>query len=136
MIYALRKAIFRKGSCRFHAQSKLFHARGAEFLLMHRIFNADHHKFEIINKSWFKRSFPFFYGYNILRGLDVLTRLGYVKDERLNDAVQILPQKRQKDGSWVLESSPAGRLHVNIESKRRSSKWITLIVLRVLKRQA
>jgi hypothetical protein len=61
---------------------------------MHRIFNADHHKFEIINKSWLKLSFSFFYGYNILRGLDVLTRLGYVKDERLNDAVQILPQKR------------------------------------------
>jgi len=110
--------------------------RGAEFLLIHRIFKGDHNKFEIVNKSWLKPSFPFFYGYNILRELDFLTGLGYVKDERLNDAVQILLQKRQKVGSWVLESSPTGRLHVNIESKRRSSKWITLIVLRVLKRQA
>lgn len=108
--------------------------RGAEFLLMHRIFNADHHKFEIINKSWFKLSFPFFYGYNILRGLDVLTRVGYVKDEHLNDAVQISLQKRQKEGSWALESSPTGRIHVNIESKERLGKWIPLNALRVRKR--
>jgi hypothetical protein len=101
---------------------------------MHHLFKADHHRFEIINKSWLKPSFPFFYGYNILRGLDVLTRLGYVKDEHLNDAVQILLQKRQKEGSWTLESSPTGRIHVNIESKERLGKWIPLNALRVLKR--
>jgi hypothetical protein len=108
--------------------------RGAEFLLMHRLFKADHHDFKIINQSWLRPSFPFFYGYNILRGLDVLTRLGYVKDERLDDALKILLQKRGKDGKWVLESFPVGRMHADLEAKGRPSKWITLLALRVLKR--
>jgi len=107
--------------------------KGAEFLLMHRLFKADHHNYRIINQSWLTLSFPW-YGYNILRGLDVLTKLGYLKDERLNDAIEIILQKRQRDGTWILESTPIGRMQTNIERKRKSSKWITLIALRVLKR--
>jgi hypothetical protein len=108
--------------------------KGAEFLLMHRLFKADHHGYKVINPSWLKSSFPWFYGYNILRGLDVLTKLGYVKDERLNDAVEVLLQKRQSSGAWVLESGPIERMQTNIEAKGKPSKWITLIALRVLKR--
>ncbi|MDH5754540.1 MAG: hypothetical protein OEY95_04995 [Candidatus Bathyarchaeota archaeon] len=108
--------------------------RGAEFLLMHRLFKADHHDYKIINHSWLKLGFPHFYGYNILRGLDVLTKLGYVKDERLNDAVEILLQKRQNNGTWILESTPIGRMQTNKEAKGKPSKWITLLALRILKR--
>jgi len=108
--------------------------RGAEFLLMHRLFKADHHDYRVINQSWLKLSFPWFYGYNILRGLDVLTKLGYIEDERLADSVEILHQKRQKDGTWILESAPIGRMQTNIEAKGNPSKWITLIALKVLKR--
>jgi len=108
--------------------------KGAEFLLMHHLFKADHHGYEVINQSWLKSSFPWFYGYNILRGLDVLTKLGYVKDERLKDAVEIILQKRQSNGRWILESAPIGRMQTNIEAKGNPSKWITLIALRVLKR--
>jgi hypothetical protein len=108
--------------------------KGAEFLLMHRLFKADHHNYKVINKSWLKLGFPWFYGYNILRGLDVLTKLCYVKDERLSDAVEVLLKKRQNDGTWILESAPVGRMQTNIETKGKSSKWITLISLRVLKR--
>jgi hypothetical protein len=108
--------------------------KGAEFLLMHRLFEADHHGYKVINQSWLKLSFPWFYGYNILRGLDVLTKLGYAKDDRLNDAAELLLQKRQSDGTWILENAPIGRMQTNIEAKGKSSRWITLIALRVLKR--
>jgi hypothetical protein len=53
----------------------------------------------MISESWLKSSFPWFYGYNILRGLNVLTKLGYLEDERLNDSVEILLQKRQSNGT-------------------------------------
>jgi prenyltransferase beta subunit len=108
--------------------------KGAEFLLMHHLFKADHHGYRVINQAWLKLGFPWFYGYNILRGLDVLTKLGYVNDERLNDAVEILLQKRQADGTWILENAPIGRMQTNIEGKGKPSKWITMIALRVLKR--
>ncbi len=108
--------------------------RGAEFLLMHRLFKADHHGYRVINHSWLKLSFPWFYRYNILRGLDVLTKLGYVEDERLSDALQLLLQKRRQDGTWTLESAPTGRMQANIETVGKPSKWITLYALRVLRR--
>jgi len=108
--------------------------RGAKFLLMHRLYKADHHGFKPINPYWLKLGFPWFYGYNILRGLSVLTKLGYVNDERLEDAVEVLLQKRREDGTWVLENAPTGRMHTNIETVGKPSKWITLHALKVLKR--
>lgn len=107
--------------------------KGAEFLLMHRLYKADHHRFRMINRQWLKLGFPWFYGYHILRGLSVLTRLGYIDDERLSDAVSMLIQKRGKDGTWILESAPAGRMQTNIETVGKPSKWITLNALKVLK---
>jgi len=109
-------------------------SRGAEFLLMHHLFKADHHNYRVINKAFSELSFPWFAGYNILRGLDVLTKLGYVEDHRVGEAIDIILQKRQSNGAWVLENSPKGRMQTDIERKGQPSKWITLIALRVLKR--
>ena len=108
--------------------------KGAQFMLLHRLFKADHHGYKTIKQHWLTLSFPMFTTYNILRGLDVLAKLGYLKDERLTDAVEALFQKRQEDGTWVLEHSPTGRMQANIEPKGKPSKWITLIALRTLKR--
>jgi len=52
-----------------------------------------------------------------LRVLDVLANLGYMNDERLNDAAEILLQKRYKDGTWILEITSAERTEANIEEK-------------------
>jgi hypothetical protein len=106
---------------------------GSEFLLMHRLFKADHHDFGIINESWLKLGFPQF-SYDILRGLDVVTRLEYLHDDRLSDTLLILKRKQNNDGTWILESTPTGRMQTAIEQKGKPSKWITLYALRVLKR--
>jgi hypothetical protein len=111
-------------------------SRAAEFFLVHRLFKADHHNYSVINKSWLELNYPWFAGYNILRGLDVLTKLGYSKDERLCDAVDVLLQKRPSNGAWILENSSEGRMQANMEEKGQPSKWITMIALRVLKRLA
>ncbi|MCK4321999.1 hypothetical protein KAX08_05745 [candidate division WOR-3 bacterium] len=108
--------------------------RGAEFLLMHHLFKADHHNYKIINQSWLKLTFPTFYGYSSLKGLDVLTKLGYMEDKRIDDSVAVLLEKRTPEGKWILESTPSGRMQANIEKKGKVSKWITLIAMRVLKR--
>ncbi len=108
-------------------------SRGAEFLLMHRLYKGDHHGFRTINPKWLNLAFPWFYGYDILRGLWVLTRLGY-SDKRMEDALAVLREKRTREGSWILESTPYGRMQVNLEKKGHPSKWITLHALWVLKR--
>jgi hypothetical protein len=107
--------------------------RGAEFLLMHRLFKADRHDFRVIKQDWLEFGFPWFYRYDVLRGLLVLTRLGYTRDERLNDALELLLAKQGRDGRWILESTPAGRMHASLGRKGKPSKWVTLNALRVLK---
>jgi len=107
--------------------------RGMEFLLMHRLFKADHHQFRVIKTAWLKLGFPWFF-YDILRGLSVATKLGYSLDERIDDALENLLQKQNSDGKWILESTPSSRMQTNLEPKGKPSKWITLHALKVIKR--
>jgi len=114
-------------------QLKAAAARGAEFLLMHRLFKSDHHGFRPIKPAWLQLSFPWL-SYDILRGLAVVTKLGYSRDPRIDDALDVLLRKQCRDGTWILESTPSGRMQTNIEVKGRPSKWVTLYALRVIRR--
>ena len=63
----------------------------------------------------------------ILTGLDI-------KDERMNDGINLVLSKQNEDKKWILEKTFNGRTITNIETKGKPSKWITLNSLRVLKR--
>ena len=77
--------------------------RGAEFLLMHRLYKADHHEWMPMNQTFTTLHFPMYYYYDVLHGLRVLTKLGYGDDERMRDAAHLVLSKRRPDGKWVLE---------------------------------
>jgi hypothetical protein len=114
---------------------------GAEFYLRHKLFKQGRPY-----AAWLRFHYPVHYYYDVLVGLDVLTSLGYANDKRLQPALKILNRKRLSGGSWVLDS-----VHPDIgigagyrfrkrprrfalEKEGRSSKWITLTALRILKR--
>ena len=65
--------------------------------------------------------------------LGMLTRLGY-KDERMQEAVDLVISKQDAQGRWLLETTWNGRFQVNIERKGKPSKWVTLHALIALKR--
>jgi hypothetical protein len=67
-----------------------------------------------------------------LEVLDILTRLGY-KDDRMQDAFDLVISKQDKSGRWKLEKSFNGRMQVRVEQIGKESKWITLNALKVLK---
>jgi len=70
---------------------------------------------------------------DVLEILGILTKLG-IKDDRMQEAVNLVLSKQNADGRWILENTFNGRFHTNIESKGKASKWITLNALRMLKR--
>ncbi len=107
--------------------------RGAEFLLRHRLYRADHHGYDVIHPYWLELSFPWL-GYDILYALAVLTRLGCA-DERMADALDVLRAKRTQEGTWLLEATPQGRLQATPEPRGRPSKFVTLHALWVFERQ-
>jgi hypothetical protein len=79
-------------------------------------------------------SFPTWWHYDILRGLDYLRASGAPPDERLADAIALLRSKQQPDGRWLLDVRYPGTMPVDLgETPGHPSRWITLRALRVLR---
>ena len=106
--------------------------KGVEYLLIHHIYKRSHDLSRVSKPGWLKFSFPLMYQTDALEILGILTRLGY-RDERMQDAINIMISKQNKQGRWTLEKTFNGRFQVNIEKKGKLSKWITLNALRILK---
>jgi hypothetical protein len=106
---------------------------GAEYFLLHHVFKASHNLARVPKPGWLRFGFPLMYQTDALEILGILTGLGY-KDERMNEAVDLVISKQNDQGRWILENTFNGRYQVNIEQKGKPSKWITLHALRMLKR--
>jgi len=105
---------------------------GVEYLLMHHIYKKSHDYPSISKPGWLRLGFPLMYQTDILEILLILTKLN-CQDKRMQDAVDIVLSKQDQQGRWKLENSFNGKFVTDIEKKGKSSKWITLNALRVLK---
>jgi hypothetical protein len=85
--------------------------------------------------NWFRFGFPLFWVTDVLRNLTVLTSFGYGNDSRLSGAMDLVLSKQDEQGRWKMEYSYNGKTLVDIEEKGKPSKWVTLRVLRLLKRR-
>lgn len=116
--------------------------RGAEFYLERRLLREGKRY-----APWFRLHYPNHYFYDVLVGLDVITRLGFSDDRRLEPALDILREKRRRDGTWQtdrvhpdsgpgvsISSEPEKVRSLVIEPPGKPSKWVTLKALTVLKR--
>jgi hypothetical protein len=86
------------------------------------------------DKRWWKFHFPVI-GLDILQVAEALTSLGYGSDPRLANTLDLIRQKQDEDGKWLLEEN-YGYWHkwwVKYGSKGKPNKWVTLRALRVLK---
>jgi hypothetical protein len=106
--------------------------KGVEYLLLHHVFKSSHNLNRVPKPGWLKFGFPLMYQTDALEILGILTQLGY-KDERMQEAIDVVISKQDNKGRWMLENTFNGRYHVDIEQKGKPSKWITLHTLRVLK---
>ena len=105
--------------------------RGAEFMLRHRVYRSSHNPKRIGRVGWSCFGFPIME--DALEILRVLTKLDY-RDQRMQQAIDLVISKQSKQGCWNLDRTFNGRMQVDIETKHKPSKWITLNALRVLKR--
>ena len=106
--------------------------RACEFLLMHRLYKADHHRWEIISDEYLKLRGPWMVGYSILRALRAVTRAGIVDDERMKGALQLLLAKRSRKGRWSREGLWPSATYSSFGRVGAEDKWITLNALLVL----
>ncbi|MBN2387580.1 MAG: hypothetical protein JXB85_11215 [Anaerolineales bacterium] len=83
--------------------------------------------------NWWKFGFPVFYVTDLLQVVEALVGLGYGRDPRLANALDLIRQKQDLDGRWALEYDYAGKTWVDFGSRKQPNKWVTLRALHVLK---
>jgi len=107
--------------------------RGEEYLLERKLFRRKSTG-EVVNAAWQQFSFPTWWNYDVLRGLDYFRSVGDAPDSRMGEAVNLLRSKRKSDGTWLLENTHPGKVYFALEDgDGRPSRWNTLRALRVLR---
>ena len=88
---------------------------------------------EVIKPSWLQFSFPTWYHYDVLRGLEYLRDAGVKPDERVAEAIGVVEANRDPDGRWRLQNVHEGDTHFEMEAgEGQPSRWNMVRALRVL----
>jgi hypothetical protein len=107
--------------------------RAEAYLLERRMFRSLRSG-EVIDKRWLRFSFPPFWHYDVLRGLDYLREAGIKPDSRVNDAIEIVIKRRHQNGRWPLNLLHPEFIPLEMETDvAGASRWNTLRALRVLR---
>ncbi|MBR7833865.1 hypothetical protein KDL01_11345 [Actinospica durhamensis] len=123
------------------AQAGAARLRGQEYLLERRLTRSlstgepiEHDRKTEARSRWSEFSFPTFWHYDVLRGLDHLRAAGAAPDERAADAVALVASKRGAAGRWPAENPHPARSHFPLDDGEGApSRWNTLRALRVLR---
>jgi hypothetical protein len=107
--------------------------KGEDYLLERRMFRSLRTG-EVIDKGWLRFSFPTFWHYDVLRGLDYLRNAGIKRDSRVNDAIETVIERRHQNGRWPLNLRHPEHIPLEMEiGVGRASRWNTLRALSVLR---
>ena len=105
---------------------------GEEYLLERSLFRR-RSTGEVAKATYLEFAFPYYWHYDVLRGLDYFRRSGAQRDPRMAEAVETVRSKRQPDGRWLLDRVHPGRVHFALDGGvGEPSRWNTLRALRVL----
>jgi hypothetical protein len=106
--------------------------RAENYLLERRMFRSLRTG-EVIDKRWLRFSYPAFWHYDVLRGLDYLRNAGIKPDSRLREAIETVIARRHQNGRWPLNFLHPEHIPLEMETAVGSaSRWNTLRALRVL----
>ena len=107
--------------------------RAENYLLERRMFRSLRSG-EVIDNRWLRFSYPPFWHYDILRGLDYLRNKGIKPDSRVTDAIEIVVKRRHQNGRWPLNLLHPEHIPLEMETGvGKASRWNTLRALRVLR---
>jgi len=107
--------------------------RAENYLLERRMFRSLRTG-EVIDKRWLRFSYPTHWHYDVLRGLDYLRDAGIKPDSRVDEAIEIVIERRHQNGRWPLNLLHPEEIPLKMETEvARASRWNTLRALRVLR---
>jgi hypothetical protein len=108
-------------------------ARGEQYLLDRRLLRRLSDG-EVIDESWKRFSFPTWWRYDVLRGLEYLRNAEVAPDDKTDEALGLVEARRGDDGRWLRQSVHPGEVHFEIDAAEgEPSRWTTLRARRVLR---
>ena len=103
--------------------------RGEAYMLERRLFRRKSTG-EVIDPDWLRFSFPTWWHYDVLRGLDYLRDAEVEPDERIAEAIGVVEADRDPDGRWPLQNVHEGEAYFEMEDgEGKPSRWNTLRAL-------
>ena len=106
--------------------------RGEEYMLERRLFRRKSTG-EVIDPTWLEFSFPTWWHYDVLRGLDYLHNAGFKPDDRIAEAIGVVEGNRDPDGRWPLQKVHEGEVYFAMDDgEGKPSRWNTLRAMRVM----
>ena len=106
----------------------------AEKYLLERRMSRSLRTGDVIDDRWLRFSFPTFWHYDVLRGLDYLRNAGFKPDSRVREAVETVIARRHQNGRWPLNLLHREQIPLQMETAvGGASRWNTLRALRVLR---
>lgn len=106
--------------------------RALALLLQHKLFRSDKTG-QIIHEDFIRLAYPHRWHYNVLRALVYFARINAPRDPRLQEAIDLLLNRRRKDGLWPVQHKYSGKVFFDMEKAGGPSRWNTLRALRVLR---
>jgi hypothetical protein len=121
-------------------------ARTAGFFMKRRLYKRLSDG-SVMHPDFVRLHYPTYWHYDILVALKSLAVAGYVRDERCEDALDLLESKRLPDGGWPAQgkyykayppgtktgAGPPSRVDWGPTGKKRMNEWVTADALYVLK---
>ncbi len=106
--------------------------RGVDFIFSVEPTTASWPYREKIHSGWWKFGFPVYYLADLLQVAEALVALGYGDDPRLLPLIQLIKDKANENGRWILENDYNQKTWGNYGARDLPNKWVTLRALRVL----
>lgn len=106
---------------------------GQEFLLKRDLFKSLKTG-EAIKPQFLLMPYPCRWKYDILRAMDYFQSVNAPYDKRMQDAIDIIKNKRRENDKWGINHRYGGQIYFDMEKAGQDSRWNTLRALRVLKK--
>jgi hypothetical protein len=126
------RAYLEQGNGARHDEVLAAEQSALELLHQHHLYRSDKTG-EIINQKFTMLAYPHRWHYDVLRGLAYLAQAGAPRDNRIQDAIDLLHEKRHSDGRWPVQQKYHGKVFFEMEKVGGPSRWNTLRALRVLR---
>lgn len=101
--------------------------QGLEYILRHKVFkklSTD----QPIENSIIKNFYPYSYKSNLVEILTLLKSNNLYNDSRCNEAIEILKQKRHRDGLWRSEVSQMKSAWIDFDPLNKPGLWISYMI--------